>query len=215
MSRGSNIQPNWHPNFRIESTLPDTRVIRTNFIAKVVIYTAIVIVGAFVLQREYQAYTLRQVINGLEQQVQSASSADLSRLKKSEQFCDLALNVRELQRFFKVPIVAHDSIVELAGSKPEGLTFKRLILSELVVQVKVGKESKPQVAFKLSISGDVQYLPVLTQFKRALEESQLLNPSGYNVSISENIDQRDADTGIIPFQLTVLLEPAKNKTNVK
>ena len=211
MSGERNIQPNWHPNFRIKSTLPDTRVVRTNFIAKITIYTAILILAAIVLQREYQAYILRQVIHGLEQQVQNASSADLSRLKNSEQFRKLALNVRELQRFFRVPLVPHESIVELARTKPEGLTFTRLTYSELIVQVKVGKESKPQVAFRLSVAGNVKDLPVLTQFKRELEESQLLNPPGYRVSISENIDQRNVDTGIVPFQLSILLEPVEDK----
>ena len=45
-------------------------------------------------------------------------------------------------------------------------------------------------------------------FKRELEESQLLNPAGYIVTISEKIEPRDAETGIIPFKLTVSLETA-------
>jgi hypothetical protein len=215
MSGKSNIQLNWHPDFRIKSTLPDTRVVRTNFIAKIVILAAILMVTAILLKREYQAYMLHQVVQNLEQQVQSASQADLARLKKSEQFRKLASNVIDLQSFFKVPFAPHDSIVALAKTKPEGLIFTRIILSELVVQVKVDKKTKLQVAFKLSISGNVQELPVLTQFKRELEESQLLNKSGYTASVSENIDQRNADTGIIPFQLSVLLEPVKNKTKAK
>lgn len=215
MSKQSDMQPNWHPNFRIESTLPDTRAIHTNFILKTVVYTAILIVAIFVLQREYQAYLLSQRISGLEQQIQSADSADRLRLDKSQQFSKLASNVRELQRFFRAPLVAHDSIAELALIKPEGVTFTRLILAESVVQVKRGRNSTSKVTFNLSISGDVQDLPVLTQFKRELEESQLLNPSGYTISIEETIQQRDPDTGIIPFKLSVPLKPAENKSTSK
>lgn len=211
MSAKSNMQPNWHPNFRIESTLPDTRAIHTNFVLKAVVYTAVLVITIFVLQREYQAYLLRQRISGLEQQVQSAASADRLRLDKSEQFSKLALNVVELQRFFKAPLVAHESIVELASIKPEGLTFTRLILAESIVRIKQGKNSTAQVTFNLSISGDVQDLPVLTQFKRELEESKLLNPSGYKISIEETIQQRDAETGIIPFKLSVPLKPADER----
>lgn len=211
MSAKTNRQPNWHPNFRIESTLPDTRAIHTNFVLKTVVYTAVLVVAIFVLQREYKTYLLSQRISGLEEQVQSAASADRLRLEKSENFSKLALNVVELQRFFKAPLVAHDSIVELASIKPEGLTFTRLILAESVVRIKRGKNSIAQVAFNLSVSGDVQDLPVLTQFKRELEESQLLNPSGYAISIEETIQQRDVDTGIIPFELSVLLKPADGK----
>ncbi|MGK0309467.1 MAG: hypothetical protein ACJAT5_000183 [Lentimonas sp.] len=215
MSGRSNIQSNWHPNFRIESTLPDTRTIRTHFIVKVAIYTFVLIAAAFVLQREYQAYMLRQTISELELQVQKTSSADLSRLKKSERFRKLALNVKELQRVFMAPLMAHESIVELASIKPKELTFTRLVLSERVVQVRSGRKSTPKVIFSLNISGDVQDLLILTQFKRELEESQLLNPSGYKVIINEDIQQRDVDTGIIPFQLSVSLEPAKSESTIK
>lgn len=208
MSAKNNMQPNWHPNFSIGSTLPDTRAIHTDFVLKTVVYTAVLISAIFVLQREYQAYLLRQRISGLEQQIQSAASADRLRLDKSNQFSKLASNVRELQRFFKAPLVAHDSIVELALIKPEGLTFTRLILAESVVRIKRGRNSTATVTFNLSTSGDVQDLPVLTQFKRELEESQLLNPPGYTVSIEETIQQRDADTGIIPFKLSISLNPA-------
>lgn len=215
MSKQSNIRFNWHPDFKIESTLPDTRMIRTHFMAKIAVYTAILIVLVFVLRQEYQVYTLRQEISGLEQQIQNASSADLARLKKSEQFRELALNVKELQRFFRVPLMAHDSIVELALTKPEGLAFTRLALSERVVQIKVGRSSKSQVAYQLNISGNVDDLPVLTQFKRSLEESRILNPFGYTVNISEDIEQRDVNTGIVSFQLSILLEPAKNNPAIK
>ena len=212
MSDKSNMQPNWHPNFRIGATLPDTRAIRTNCIVKVILYSAIVVAVLFVLQGEYQAYTLRQSIKGLEQQIEKAASVNRSSLKKSEQFRKLALNVKELQQFFRAPLVAHEAIVELALIKPEMLTFTRLTLSESVIQVKNGRNTMSQVAFNLSISGNVQDLPVLTQFKRELEKSKLLNPIGYTTSIEETIQQRDAETGIIPFQLSILLKSAKDKT---
>lgn len=216
MSERHNIQENWHPNFRIESTLPDTRVIRTHAISKIVLYTAVLIVAVVILQREYQSYELSKTIDRLEQQIQSASPADKSRLEKSKQFRELASNVQELQRFFRTPLMVHDSVVALARLKPKELTFTRLELSELVVQVKVGKKSQPKVVFKLSISGNVKELSVLTQFKRKLEESELLNlsESGYTVIINEDIEQRDTDTGIVPFQLSILLETAKDKSTI-
>lgn len=207
MSNQIDTQPNWHPNFRIESTLPDTRVIRTIFLLKTALYTALLFLAVFILEREYQAHLLRQSIDELKQQVQSASSADTSRLNKSKQFRTLAMNIKELQQFFRAPMIAHESVVELSAIKPEELVFTNLSFSESVVKVKGKKSSKPEnkVIFKLDISGNVQDLTVLTKFKRELEESKLLNPSGYRVSIDESIEQRDAETGIIPFTLTVSL----------
>lgn len=215
MSSQNDIQPHWHPDFRIKSTLPDMQAIHTNFIIKTVLFTCVFIAAGFVLYREYQAHLLRQTISQLEGQVQRVSAEDLSRLEKSEQFRKLAFNIQELQRFFKVPLIAHKGIVELASIKPEELTFTRLVLSESVVQVKSGKKSTSQVVFKLNISGDVQDLPVMTQFKRELEESLYLNPTGYKVDIEESVEQRNVDTGIIPFRLSVSLAPFKDAAKSK
>jgi len=202
------MTPNWHPNFRIESSLPDTRTIHTRFLIKAVLYTTALILTAFLAQREYQAYLLRKTIRGLDQQIQNASSANRSRLAKSEQFRKQAIAVKEVQQFFKVPLIPHETVVELSSIKPEKLLFTSLALSESTIQVKRGKRTRPMslVVFKLNILGSVQDLPVLTQFKRELEESQRLNPSGYNVSIDETIEQRDAD-GTIPFELIISLNP--------
>ena len=211
MSNQGNLQPNWHPNFRIESTLPDMRAIHTGFIVKATIYTILLISALFVSQREYQAYALRKTISNLELQIQDATPADSSMLKKSAQFRKQSLNVKELQQFFSAPLLAHESVVELSSIKPKDLIFTSLELSELSVQVKRSKKKRPEniVLFKLRISGNVEDLPLLTQFKRELENSLLLNPFGYAVNIDENIEQRDADTGIIPFTLTISLEKAR------
>lgn len=212
MSAHDSRQFNWHPNFRIESTLPDTRAIRTNFLVKVFFCTITLIVAAFVLKREYEAHTLQQTINELEQQVQDSISANGSRLEKSQRFRKSALSVKEVQRFFRAPLVVHELMVDLAVTKPEGLKFTRTVLSESVIRVKRDKKSVSEVIFKLVISGEVQDLTVLTQFKRELEESEPLNPVGYAVSIDEVIEQRDADTGIIPFTLTVSFKPVNQNS---
>lgn len=206
MGGQNNLQPNWHPNFRIESALPDTRAIHTSFIAKAIVYTAVLILALFALLQEYQSKLLQKSIGNLEQQIQSATPANRALLQKSEQFRKLALHVKELQLFFKAPLIVHESIFELSSIKPEEITFTSLNLSELVFQVKRGRQIKNQVKHNLTIYGDVQDLTILTQFKRDLEESQLLNPSGYTVNIDETIEQRDAETGIIPFKLTISLQ---------
>ena len=209
MSDHENRQLNWHPNFRIESTLPDTRVIRTNFLLKVLLYTIILILIAFISRREYEGYILRQTIDGLEQQVQNSAPENRLQLKKSEQFRKLAGSIKEVQQFFQAPLAAHESIVDLASVKPEELRFTSTSLSEIITQVKRDKKSVSEVNFKLAVSGEVQDLAVLTQFKRELEEFEPLNPDGYVTSIDEVIEQRDVDTGTIPFKLTISFKTAK------
>lgn len=215
MSSKENTQPHWHPDFKIESTLPDIKIIRTNFVINSIVLVLVVLSSALLIQRESRSYLLQRSINDLEQQVQNASPENMNRLGKSKQFCDAAQNVKELQQFFQVPFFAHESVVELASLKPEDLTFSRVACNESATQIgkQIGRNKnakiKPKLKFQIDIKGNVQDLPILTEFKRLLEESALLNPEGFEVSIDENIQQRDSDTGIIPFQITVSLVSAK------
>ena len=215
MSTRGNPQANWHPDFKIDATLPDTRVIRTSFLSKMFVFTFFLIVALLISQREYQAHLLRKTVGELEVQVQNVHPENLTRLRKSAEFRKLAQSVKELQLFFKAPFLVHKLIVNLASTKPEELSFTRLHLSESVFQVKKGKKTVSQLVFKLHIDGEVQDLPVLTQFKRNLEESTLLNPSNYIVAIEENIQQRDTETEIIPFQLSVVFKPSKDNPTSK
>lgn len=207
MSSKENIQPHWRPDFKIESTLPDIKIIRTNFAINSVVLVLVVLSGALLIQRESRSYLLQRSISNLEQQVQNASPENMQRLEKSQQFCNAAQNVKELQQFFQVPFFAHESVVELASLKPEDLTFSRVACDESTTQIGINKnaKTKPKLKFQIDIKGNVQDLPILTDFKRLLKESALLNPEGFEVSIDENIQQRDSDTGIIPFQITVSL----------
>jgi len=150
---------------------------------------------------------LQESTSGLEQQVSAAEPNNLERLKKSGQFRKLTQNIKDLQRFFKAPFLVHNLLVDLSSIKPEGLTFLNIDFSESVIQVKKGKKTELQVVFEINISGAVKDLQVLTQFKRVLEDFDKLNPSGYGVTITEDVEQRNSDTGIIPFELLIVLKP--------
>ena len=212
MSNKDNTQLRWRPDFKIESTLPDIKIVRTDFAVNSVVFVLVLITSALLVQREYQSYLLRRSVGDLEQQLQSKDLENTKRLKKSGQFRKLAQNIQELQRFFKVPFFAHESIAELVSLKPEDVTFSRVYLSESVTNLGGNKinKSKPKVVFEISIEGNVKDLPILAEFKRALEESSLLNPKDFKVNVDESMQQRDADTGITPFQITVSLVSASD-----
>ena len=217
MSSKDNIQPNWRPDFKIESTLPDIKIIRTDFAINSIVLVLALIASALLVQREYSSHLLRRSIGDLEQQVQSNSKENTVRLKKSEQFRKLGRNIEELQRFFQVPFLAHELIVELALLKPENVIFSRVELSESVTKVsnKAKNRVKPKVVYEVNIAGDVQDLPILAEFKHNLEESSLLSSKGFVVSVDESMQQRNVEMGIIPFQITVSFASASNTISDK
>jgi hypothetical protein len=215
VSRKKESHPRWRPDFRIQSTLPDIKVVRTGFIINFVVIACVAFALFSVLQSEYQTYTLRNEISVLEERTQAAKAADESSLKQSERFRAAALNVQELQRFYKAPFTAHDLIAELAMLRPDDLIYTRVEFADSVVTVKVkakgnepAKETK-HMEYNVDIAGDVRDLVVLTEFKASLQASELLSPEGFSVVVNESVQQRNAQTGIIPFKVTILFQPEK------
>jgi len=204
------IQPYWRPDFKIKSTLPDIKVVRTGFIVNF-IAVALVLIAVFTLmQREYRAYSLHSSIAGMEQRLRVSQADDNLSLKESEHFRKSAQSVEELQRFFRVPFTAHEFLAELSLLKPEGLIFSRVMISEAVFSRKgkgKGAAATSEMTYAINITGDVRGLTVLTQFKGALQASPSLNPEGFKVVVDESMQRRDAATGITPFQVSILLTP--------
>ena len=220
MSSRNDIEPYWRPDFKIQSTLPDIKVVRTDFIINFIAVALGLIAVFTLLQREYRAYSLRSAITGMEQRLRVSEADDNLNLKESARFRESAQSVEELQRFFRAPFVAHESFAELALLKPEGLVFSRMMFSEAVTKKKgKGKKSKskaePKMAYEINITGDARGLKVLTEFKRAVQASSLLNPEGFTVVVDESMQQRNAQTGITPFQVLISLTPEASAASSK
>jgi hypothetical protein len=211
VSSKRDIQPYWRPDFKIQSTLPDIKVVRTDFIINFIAVALMLIAVFTLLQREYRAYSLRSSIAGMERRIRVSEVDDNLYLKESERFRKSAQSVEDLQRFSRAPFTPHELLAELSLLKPEGLIFSRMVLTESVSSRK-GKgrgkaAAKPQVAYAIRITGDVQGLPILTQFKGVLQASPSLNLEGFEVMVDESIQQRNASTGITPFQVSISLTP--------
>lgn len=202
----SGFQPYWRPDFKVQATLPDIKVVRTDFIINVISVALVLIAAVTLLQREYRAHVLRSSISQVEQRIRTAEAADNQSLKESERFRKSAQSVEELQRFFQAPFLTHELLAELASLRPEELIFSRVQFSESVDRLK-GKGKKTEMGYTINITGDVRALTVLTQFKEALQQSTLLNPENFAVIVDESMQQRNTKTGITPFQVTISLTP--------
>lgn len=206
MSRSKkDIQPYWRPNFVNSSGLPDIKVVRTDFIINFVSMLLMLLVGFYVLQREYRAYALSQTIDDMEQRIRIAAPDDSSNLKLSQEFRDSAAHVAELEKFYAAPLLAHEFLKQLFQMRPEKLIFKQLSLTESLA--KEGTVST--VTYRINISGEVSSPPVLNQFKEKLSTWEPLQYKGYILYVDEDLPGRDADTGIWSYTLEITLSPAK------
>ena len=199
------MQPHWRPNFRIAGTLPDIKVIRTDFLINAFAVTAALVMLFVLGQREFRAYVLKNSVEDTERRIRLAEADNNVYLKDSEAFRAAAQRVVELDTFYDVPVLPHRLIVQLVDLKPEDLIFKRIAVSEQVV--KEGPNS--EVCYRITMSGEVRELTTLDEFKGKLSESKLLNIEGFTSSVDESLESRDPQTGIFPYRLTVVLSPVK------
>ena len=208
------IQPYWRPDFKIQSTLPDIKVVRTDFVINA-IAVALAMVAVFSLcKSEYRAHVLRGSITAMEERIQASQSADSQSLKESERFRKSAQSVVELQRFFRAPFVAYELLAELAALKPDDVVFSRVTFSESAKGAK-GAKGSAKMGYEIRIAGDVEELAVLTDFKEALQSSPAINPEGFIAVVDESLQRRDIETGITPFSMSISLTPGTPKAGGK
>lgn len=209
--RKGNIQPHWRPDFRITDTLPDIKVIRTDFLVNFVAVTLALVVAFYVLQREYRIYDLNSTIQTMSEAAQSEEAVNAKRLALSGEFIKASQHIVELEKFYQMPISAHKLMAELCRLKPDGLLFNAIKFDESVV--KNGKKS--EIQYQVSLAGLVKDPVVLEAFKSELNGSGVLNVDGYAVSTRESLMSRDAKTGIFPYSLSVTLAPTSGKKGGK
>lgn len=209
MSKGKKeIQPHWRPNFVDPAELPDIKVIRTDFIINFIAVTLALVVMFSLLQREYKARIVSQGIDAMEQRIAIAEAKDKESLKLSSDFRKAAEHIVEVEKFFEAPIQPHEFLLGLSEIKPDDLLFSSISFSEQITKVK----KKDQVSYAINISGDARSLTVLDDFKSVLANGALLNIDGFGLEISETLQGRNAETGIFPFRLAVLLAPGDEKS---
>jgi hypothetical protein len=202
------MQPYWRPNFVNNSTLPDIKAIRTDFVINFFAVTLLLVVAFFLVQREYRIHSLRNTISGMEQQIRVGDADDKANLKLSTEFREAAEHIVEVDKFYLSPAPAHEFVRQLAGLRPEGLIFDEISFREIMNTAK-GKTST--VSYRILIAGEVRSLTTLDAFKTVIDNWEVLAVEGYERSIDELVEGRDADTGIFPYRINITLMPVEEK----
>jgi len=206
-----NMQPYWRPNFVNASKLPDIKVVRTDFVINFISISISLILVYIVLQSEYRAAALRGTIDDMRKQVLISEPDDALNLKLSDSFRTATNHIIEVQKFFDSPVLAHEFLKGLTLLKPNGLIFSAFSVSEAIKK----DGSNSFVEYSINMSGEVKDPVVLDNFKDALSKSSLVGESGYDFQINESILSRDAETGIFPYRLSIIMSKPKAKAPAK
>jgi hypothetical protein len=201
--RKKDTQPLWRPNFVNQSTLPDIKVVRTGFIINFFAVTLALWVAFILIKSEYRTHVLNQTITAMQARIKAAEPKDAESLKVSEAFRSSAQYIVELEKFYDSPISIYQFIFDLSKIKPDDLIFNSISFKESVVKV----DNKSAVAYNINISGDAKNLTVLDDFKRILDNDELLQIEGFALDINETLEGRNEKTGIFPYRLKIVLTP--------
>lgn len=205
--RKQDFQPYWRPDFRIPSTLPDIKIIRTGFAVNSVAILLVLVVGFMLLQREYRGRALGGTIHEMEQRIQEAAPADKASLKLNEKFRSAAAHIEEIQKFYTAPILSHDLLAHLTEMQPDDLIFSRVTFSESLEKQK----KKTALSYVINLTGEVKDLRILDQFKKDLQEAEFLAPEGFASEINESVQTPDAVTRIFPYRISITMRPVSEK----
>lgn len=194
-------QLNWHPNFRIESELPDIKIVRTDFIINGIAgFIALVLLVMFVSQ-ELTLSSQKSTLENLETEVESLSQGNAANLKKSAAFKKIGPLMSDLERFYMTPIDPLEMVMQISKLTPESVLLTNLQLDEGVRTEK----KKPYPTYKWRIQGVSPDLETITSIKNLVSEIEALQ--SYPVEVTENPSARDPATGFFSFQIFINIEP--------
>jgi hypothetical protein len=195
------VQPNWHPNFRIQSELPDIKPIRTGFLINSAAVVICVALGFLVLQQELRRMNLNGSISELKATVKANEATNRSALKNSKEFVDKVKRIQEVESFYEAPTKGFEFLIGLAEIRPENLIYDNINFTE---SVRVERRNEI-TTFRVQITGQSRDMATLGEFKDFVSELPFVVRNNGNVN--ETILPRDENTGVFPFTLVVDFEP--------
>lgn len=181
--------PAWHPNFRIEATLPDTKVIRTSFLVNAAAAGVLALLAWLLVSREMEVAAVNAEI--------ASTQAEIAKLtvtfKKAEplqkQFSELEKRFAEVENFRKGGWPAALFLERISATLPRMVTIDGIDMQRDVVLLRGSISGAPEKA----TATFNEYLAMLTK-------------DAVLAKVAENIRQksvvgRDAQMGRLTFSI--------------
>jgi hypothetical protein len=140
------LVPAWHPNFRNQERLPDTKVVRTFFFVNI---TGITVVFCLILLFCYQEYRInnlgRQVADWQALIAKDKKDADEA-VALSKKFAEEERKIRELEAFLKARLILPEFLCHLGSTLPEDMVIDNVDLREGGVDLRGTAAGSPEEA---------------------------------------------------------------------
>lgn len=197
----------WHVDFRNRDSLPDVKVVRTDFLINFVSIFLVVLLLGFFGYRQLIAWNVGNRIEELEAQVEELTPANSRNLRENSKFSKVSKELRDLVSFYDIEVPPLEFVVALTESRPEYVAYKN-------IEFRVVEES---VSKKKTITYGVYEIRGLLKGSSA-EDLEDLNEfrdiiSGFEV-LQDRVDsvrvpppRRDPILGVYEFVIEIKLKP--------
>ncbi len=205
-------QAQWHADFRVIDTLPDTKLIRTDFMLTfAAISLAVGLLFLFVF-REYKSFTLGREIANLKNDIEQNTADNQNYLRLDGRFNSLSKKINELESFRYNPYPAPDILLALSEME---IRSKEIVLSDVVLrELSIGEGRSPIQGSQVTLSGSVtgsseQATQIVSDFVEKLESLEIF--SEYIIDKIQLVSfDRKEELGLFQFSISFNLNPAKS-----
>lgn len=196
---------NWHPDFCIQATLPDVKVIRTGFLVNFIALTCPLLLGGLIAFNWLEALSIQEQIEDRKQTIQTKGRENAENVKMSKQFDVASAKLTDINNFLTRNLDELAVVVAIAESRPKEIALSKI--SYLEQDIADGNKSKVKSTAQLvgvlrGISAeDVVMLDV---YKSTLEKLDVFQGMLANVTLPP--PTLDSDRGLSKFNITIDLK---------
>ena len=181
----------WHPNFRIEETLPDTKVIRTSFLINGVAALVLVVAISLCVRNELAISEMRGHAEDARKEIVEKTAKFKQAQEQQKEFTVLEKKVREIDAFTKTNFNASSFVLHLGATLPRLVILDSVDIRNGVIQMHgtfIGaSERATQLAngYLDQLKQDAQLAAIVQEIKlKSLERDQ----QGANQRLSFTIE---------------------------
>jgi len=202
-------QAQWHVDFRIIDTLPDTKLIRTDFMLTFVAICLAVGLLFLLAYKEYKSITLSREIAELKNNINQDTAGNRQHLSLDGQFKTLSKKVTELDTFRYNPYPAPDFLLALSEIRSDEIVLSSVVFREVNRREGRTITQLSNVSLSGTIAGSSELATqIVSDFVDKLKSLELLSEYINRIQL-DSLNRLD-ESGSFEFSISIELNPVKS-----
>ncbi|MDP0501914.1 MAG: hypothetical protein Q7P63_17615 [Verrucomicrobiota bacterium JB022] len=203
------LHPAWRPSFVNEAALPDTKVVRTNFLYNFGAIALLVCLLSFAVFNEFRIQVAKQAVASNQQEVDRLHTTHLRGVRQSTEFRKESEKLQQVADFSQDSLSRSELLVVLAEQGLEDIVLNSFSFRPIVATTGRGRSAKRTITYELVFDGTIldrdRAVELLEEFRSSIADSELLAP--YQPRWTQDSFNRNVATNTSTFTGRFLLTP--------